>query len=129
VMVNDDNNGAVLVDRDGNESFTASFNDAERTRLDGAFEFTRRVFEASGASTVRWTGLVTTHVQGTCRMGSDPGRSVVDENARLWDVERLYVGDGSLVPRTLSVNPSLTIMALADRLAEHLDEDPNGYLA
>jgi hypothetical protein len=29
----------------------------------------------------------------------------------------------------LSVNPSLTIMALATRLAEHLDEDPSGYLA
>jgi choline dehydrogenase-like flavoprotein len=37
------------------------------------------------------------------------------------------VGDGSLVPRTLSVNPSLTIMALATRLADHLDADPNGY--
>ena len=38
-----------------------------------------------------------------------------------WDVKRLYVGDGSLVPRTLSVNPSLTIMALADRLVDHID--------
>jgi choline dehydrogenase-like flavoprotein len=33
------------------------------------------------------------------------------------------------VPRTLSVNPSLTIMALASRLAEHLHADPHGYLA
>ena len=72
---------------------------------------------------------ITTHVQGTCRMGSDPQRSVVDADAQSWDVKRLYVGDGSLVPRTLSVNPSLTIMALASRLAEHLDADPHGYLA
>ena len=50
-------------------------------------------------------------------MGSDPERSVVDADGQSWDVKRLYVGDGSLVPRTLSVNPSLTIMALADRLA------------
>ncbi len=62
-------------------------------------------------------------------MGSDPERSVVDEDARSWDIERLYIGDASLVPRTLSVNPSLTIMALADRLAEHLHADPHGYLA
>ena len=48
-------------------------------------------------------------------MGSDPERSVVDADGQSWDVKRLYVGDGSLVPRTLSVNPSLTIMALADR--------------
>ena len=128
VMVNDDNNGTVELDENDNEVLTASFNDAERKRLDGAFEFTRAVFEASGASKVRWTGLVTTHVQGTCRMGVDPERSAVDTDGQSWDVKRLYVGDGSLVPRTLSVNPSLTIMALADRLAEHLDADPNGYL-
>ena len=67
-------------------------------------------------------------MQGTCRMGSDPERSVVDGNGESWDVKRLYVGDGSLVPRTLSVNPSLTIMALADRLADHLDLDRKGYL-
>jgi choline dehydrogenase-like flavoprotein len=62
-------------------------------------------------------------------MGSDRERSVVDANAQSWDVERLYVGDGSLVPRTLSVNPSLTIMALASRLAEHLHGDPHGTFA
>jgi choline dehydrogenase-like flavoprotein len=129
VMVNDNNNGSVELDENGNESFTAAFDDDERRRMDGAFEFTRAVFEASGASKVRWTGLVTTHVQGTCRMGSDPQRSVVDSDAQSWDVKRLYVGDGSLVPRTLSVNPSLTIMALADRLAAHLHADPHGYLA
>ena len=37
-----------------------------------------RCSTAAGASSVRWTGLLTTHVQGTCRMGSDPERSVVD---------------------------------------------------
>ena len=88
-----------------------------------------QVLKHAGASTVRWTGLITTHVQGTFRMGSDPGRSVVDADAQSWDVKRLYVGDGSLVPRTLSVNPSLTIMALASRLAGHLQADPHGYLA
>ena len=61
-------------------------------------------------------------------MGDDPTRSVVDRHGESHDVKRLFVGDGSLVPRTLSVNPSLTIMALATRLAEHLDADPNGYL-
>jgi choline dehydrogenase-like flavoprotein len=53
-------------------------------------------------------------------MGVDAERSVVDENAQTWEARRLFVGDGSLIPRTLSVNPSLTIMALADRLADHL---------
>jgi len=129
VMTNDDNNGAVLLDEDGAEHFEANFTPHERERMDGAFAFTRDVLSAAGATDVKWTGLVTTHVQGTCRMGSDPERSVVDSNAQSWDVKRLYVGDGSLVPRTLSVNPSLTFMALASRLAGHIHEDQSGYLA
>ena len=128
-MVNDDNNGSVQLDENGQESFTADFSAAERERIDGAFQFSRDVLLAAGASRVNWTGLLTTHVQGTCRMGSDPERSVVDADAQSWDVKRLYVGDGSLVPRTLSVNPSLTFMALADRLADHLHADTHGYLS
>ena len=128
VMVNDENNGRVRLDENGGEAFDAEFNERERDRIDGALDFTREVLTAAGASRLCWTGLLTTHVQGTCRMGSDPERSVVDADGQSWDVKRLYVGDGSLVPRTLSVNPSLTIMALADRLATHLDVDPHGYL-
>jgi choline dehydrogenase-like flavoprotein len=62
-------------------------------------------------------------------MGTDPGASVVDEHGESHDVKRLFVGDASVIPRTLSVNPSLTIMALADRLAQHLDADEAGYLS
>lgn len=129
VMVNDDNNGSVQVDGNGLESFDAAFTERERERMDGALDFTREVLTRAGASRLCWTGLITSHVQGTCRMGSDPERSVVDADGQSWDVKRLYVGDGSLVPRTLSVNPSLTIMALADRLADHLHGDPHGYLS
>jgi choline dehydrogenase-like flavoprotein len=128
-MVNDDNNGSVTVGEDGAESFSAAFTDVELSRAEGALDFARDVLRAAGATSVKWTGLVSTHVQGTCRMGSDPERSVVDADGQSWDVKRLYVGDGSLVPRTLSVNPSLTIMALADRMAAHLHTDPHGYLA
>ena len=53
-------------------------------------------------------------------MGDDPERSATDRNGQVHGVEGLYVGDSSLIPRTLSVNPSLTIMALAMRLADHL---------
>jgi choline dehydrogenase-like flavoprotein len=62
-------------------------------------------------------------------MGYALERSVVDRHGESHEVKRLYVGDGSVVPRTLSVNPSLTIMALATRLADHLDADEAGYLA
>jgi choline dehydrogenase-like flavoprotein len=127
-MANDDNNSAVTVGEDGVERLDVDFQPVEHERIDRALRFSRDVLEAAGATQVCWTGLVSTHVQGSCRMGDDPTRSVVDRNGEAHGVKRLFVGDASLVPRTLSVNPSLTIMALATRLAEHLDADPNGYL-
>ncbi len=127
-MVNDENSGVVRLDENGQEAFDAPFTATERERMAAALDFARDVLAAAGASKVLWTGVASTHVQGTCRMGGDPERSVVDADGQSWDVKRLYVGDGSLVPRTLSVNPSLTIMALASRLAEHLHDDLHGYL-
>ena len=128
-MANDDNNSAVVVDESGGERLDVDFRPVERERIENALRFSREVLETAGATQVCWTGLVSTHVQGSCRMGDDPARSAVDRNGESHDVKRLFVGDGSLVPRTLSVNPSLTIMALATRLADHLAADPNGYLA
>ena len=127
-MANDENNATVVVDENGGERFDIDFQPSELERIDASFEFSRKVLEASGAKQICWTGLASTHVQGSCRMGDDPGRSVVDRNGESHEVKRLFVGDGSLIPRTLSVNPSLTIMALATRLADHLDADTNGYL-
>jgi choline dehydrogenase-like flavoprotein len=128
-MSNDDNNGRVSIGENGEDVYEASFTEAEKTRFAGALDFTRDVLREAGATQLVWSGLITTHMQGSNRMGTDPDRSVLDENQQVWDVRRLYVGDGSVMPRTLSVNPSLTIMALADRLALHLDEDTNGYLS
>jgi choline dehydrogenase-like flavoprotein len=126
-MVTDENNATVVVGEDGGERFDVDFQASELERIDASVRFSRKVLEAAGAKQICWTGLASTHVQGSCRMGDDPAQSVVDRNGESHDVKRLFVGDGSLVPRTLSVNPSLTIMALATRLAEHLDADPNGY--
>ena len=129
-MSTDDNNGTVIASADGDDdAYTADFTEVERERLDGALQFSRDALLAAGARRTLWTGLVTTHMQGSCRMGSDPARSVVDANSEAHTIRRLFVGDGSVIPHTLSANPSLTIMALALRLADHLHEDPSGYLA
>ena len=110
-MVNDENNGTAWVDALGRDRFTFVWNDRERARIDGSLQFAREVLEAAGAERVLQTGVISTHVQGSCRMGSDPTRSVVGPHGESHDVRRLFIGDGSVVPRTLSVNPSLTIMA------------------
>ena len=61
-----------------------------------------------------------THQCGTCRFGEDPNNSVLDINCRTHDVDNLYVVDGSFFPSSAAVNPSLTIIANALRVGEHL---------
>jgi len=121
-MANDENTASVVVGEDGTERFDVAFNERELGRIDAALEFSKEVLRAAGATQLAWTGIASTHVQGSCRMGDDPERSATDRNGQVHGVEGLYVGDSSLIPRTLSVNPSLTIMALAMRLADHLVE-------
>lgn len=58
---------------------------------------------------------------GACRMGADPKRSVVDPVGRAHDVKNLYLSDGSILPGSPGVDPSLTIMANALRIADHLE--------
>lgn len=60
-------------------------------------------------------------------MGSDPARSVANSRGESHDVRRLFVGGSSVLPRVLSVNPSLTIMALATRPADYLGHGEHGY--
>jgi choline dehydrogenase-like flavoprotein len=60
------------------------------------------------------------HQNGTCRFGSDSKTSVLDLNCRTHDVDNLYVVDGSFFVSSGAVNPSLTIIANALRVGDHL---------
>ncbi|MBV9388240.1 MAG: GMC family oxidoreductase [Chroococcidiopsidaceae cyanobacterium CP_BM_ER_R8_30] len=60
------------------------------------------------------------HQCGGCRFGRDPQTSVLDLNCRTHDVDNLYVVDSSFFPSNSGVNPTLTIMANALRVGEHL---------
>ena len=58
------------------------------------------------------------HAVGGVRFGDDPNESVIDPYCRFWDIDNLYVVDGSFMPTSGGVNPSLTIAANAMRVAE-----------
>jgi len=62
------------------------------------------------------------HQNGTLRFGTDPDASVLNLNCRTHDLDNLYVVDGSFFPSCGAVNPSLTIMANALRVGDHLLE-------
>jgi choline dehydrogenase-like flavoprotein len=62
----------------------------------------------------------TWHQAGTAQFGTDPKTSVLDPNCKAWDVDNLYVVDASFQPGQGATNPTLTIIANAIRVAEHL---------
>ena len=62
----------------------------------------------------------TAHVSGTLMTGKTPMNSVVDPQGRVHGLQSLYVVDGSILPRSSRVNPSLTIYAWSMRVAEQL---------
>jgi choline dehydrogenase-like flavoprotein len=62
----------------------------------------------------------TAHQAGTLRFGTDPKTSVLDLNCKAHDLDNLYVTDASFFPSIGAVNPTLTIIANALRVADHL---------
>lgn len=62
------------------------------------------------------------HQTGACRFGEDPATSVLDLNCKAHDLDNLYVVDTSFFPSSGAVNPSLTAMANALRVGDHLIE-------
>ena len=83
------------------------------------------ILDAAGASRTqkvyidRVTGNCS-HQHGTARMGNDPDTSVTNRFCRAHEVDNLYVVDGSSFPTGTGANPTLTIMANAWRVAEHI---------
>jgi choline dehydrogenase-like flavoprotein len=79
------------------------------------------LFEAAGAREVRHgQPPAATHNLGTARMSARPVEGVVNRNGEAHDVPGLFIADGSVFPSSGAENPTLTIVALAIRQAEHI---------
>jgi len=93
--------------------------DARRRLADVA----RKVIRAAGARVTHTFRIRTfSHAVGTLRMGQDPQSSPLDPMSRFRGMDNLWVTDGSFMPRSGGVNPSLTIAANALRAAEGIAE-------
>jgi choline dehydrogenase-like flavoprotein len=82
------------------------------------------ILDAAGAQKI-WRlpvaeGSEAVHLLGTCRMGNDPARSVVDRFHRAHDIPNLFVCDGSSMVTSGRGQPTMTIQALAFRAADHI---------
>lgn len=77
----------------------------------------RKLWEAAGAKDI-WVLERVAHTIGTCRMGRDGDTAVVDPFGRSFEIDNLWISDGSTFPSSLAANPALTIMGLALRTAD-----------
>jgi choline dehydrogenase-like flavoprotein len=100
---------------------TFNFGENERRMRDDIHRIGKEILDAGGAEEV----LISDgndHTMGGCVMGDDPRTSVVDRNLRAHDHANLYICDASVFASSAGAQPSQTIMALATRLAEHLQQ-------
>ncbi len=99
--------------------FTSMENEKRLTRH--AENMMRSIWQEAGAFDV-WSFDRNAHIIGTCKMGNDTNKAVVNKECQSFDVPNLYIADNSVFPSALSVNPALTIMAIslytADRFLE-----------
>lgn len=146
-LIHDKNNGEVVW-KDGVKQINYAVDDEDFEAMKKGLKTNARVLFAAGARRVhlptsqkltieqtdridavidnlkneparyRYTSF---HPQGTCRMGSDPKRSVVNPKGETHDVKRLYIADASLLPTSIGYNPSETVYALANYIADKIN--------
>ncbi len=131
LMVSDSSRGSVRAVA-GRPLIRYDMQDADLLRFRAGLARIRELFEAAGARQVylplpgnvrperarpRDLKLMAFHPLGTARADARPTRGVIDGDLAVHGIMGVYVADGSAVPSSLGVNPQLTIMALATRLA------------
>ena len=146
--------GRVAVNRAGAVSIRYALTPEDRARVQASVVAAARLHLANGAKVVTSAhtkpitvrsitdlaalerasvapnrmALFSAHVNGTCRMGTDPQRSGATPDGERHGVRGLYITDGSLLPTALGVNPQETIMAVATVLAERMAVRHSGML-
>ncbi|MCG8355645.1 MAG: GMC family oxidoreductase [Kiloniellales bacterium] len=116
-----------LADSDGIPAPKIHYRNSENTERLLAFHLERakEAMDATGAYEMTTTSLMRDcgwHLMGTCRMGEDPARSVVNQWGRAHDVPNLYIFDGSIFVTSSGFNPTATLCAVALRCVHHMIE-------
>jgi choline dehydrogenase-like flavoprotein len=106
-------------------SLQVQFTDNDRRTVQRAVALVRSTLADIGAANISAEAVPPVwlhHHLGTCRMGDNPATSVVDRDLRVHDVDNLYVAGSAPFVTAGVANPTLTIVALSLRLADHISE-------
>jgi choline dehydrogenase-like flavoprotein len=124
LMVSDSSRGRVHL-RGRRPLIRYDLGPADVARVKRGVERLEQLLTAAGAREVHASRkLMAFHPLGTARAHARPGHGVVDQDLKVHGADNVWVADGSVVPSALGVNPQITIMALATRLAFHLRGAP-----
>ncbi len=97
------------------------FSDNEKALSQAATERGKEIYEAAGAREVLTGQRVRgSYYLGGLRMGSDPANSVTDSYGRSHDVQNLFIAGPMLIPGSVGIQPTLTIVAMSLRTAEFI---------
>ena len=100
-----------------------NYSKEDRRLLDRSRELVRKWYDQLGAMDIHEAQITfSRHHIGTCRMGDNPKKSVVDRNLRVHETPNLYLSGSEVFVTGGSMQPVLTIAALAHRLGDHLVE-------
>ena len=95
-----------------------AYTDRDLAARDALVGWSKRILKGAGARFFYTHRIATfSHAVGTVRAGVDPAHSALDRRCRVRGFDNLYVVDGSFMPTSAAVNPSLTIAANALRTA------------
>ncbi len=103
--------------------------DIERSQyvIEAIIRMHKRLAAATGGEPFvppTWTvlkNLITPHPLGGCNMGISPENGVVNHCGQVFNYPGLYVADGAIIPEAIGLNPSKTIAALAERIADRMN--------
>ncbi len=98
---------------------TFALHDNDKKMIKYGGKKVEEIMQAAGATEVVQESRYA-HLVGGARMGTSPANSVCDKFGRTWDVQNLFVMDGSIMPTQGSANPGLTIQSMAARTADYL---------
>ena len=122
----DGSDGTVSLDENDNIRLNWSMSEKSRKVFDKAIARAKEIVESLGGELLitepyqEMGEVITVHPLGTCRMAENAADGVVDANCQVFDNPNLYVVDGSAIPSSLGVNPSLTIAAVAERVSDYI---------
>lgn len=145
-VIDDEEPGKVSLDEKGNRQIDVWFGPKDKQKVRDYCKKMATLFLAAGAKEVylpdsdgttlrsrndlpaidalsldpQTVMVSSAHMMGTCAMGEDQERSVVDSYGRSHQILNLFVADASVLPTSVSVDPSWTIMAIASRTAEYI---------